>query len=122
MANTTGRKYGGRKTGTPNKDTSKLRERIELLLEDNWDKVLEDIEGLNPKERIDIYTRLLEYALPKLSRVEAKIDSDELQGQLQDLSSLTDEELEILSKISEKIESKNFHPVTIFELPDNGRN
>ncbi len=70
MANTTGKKYGGRTKGTPNKDTKQLRLRIESLLKDNWNDVLNDLDSLKPKDRIDAYLRLLEYSLPKLNRTE----------------------------------------------------
>lgn len=75
MANTTGRKYGGRKKGTPNKEVKKLRERIDSLLDDNWEQILVDIKELSQKERIDTYTRLLEYSIPKLSRAENTNDN-----------------------------------------------
>ena len=68
--NNTGKKYGGRIKGTPNKDTKQLRLRIENLLEENWDGVLIDLQSLKPKDRIDAYLRLLEYSLPKLNRTE----------------------------------------------------
>lgn len=122
MANTTGQKFGGRKKGTPNKDTAQLRERIENLLEDNWDEILEDMKQLSPKDRIDTYTKLLEYALPKLSRMEASIENDMLNEGFPDLTSLTTDELLTMRNLTAKMESKNFHPVTIFEIPDNGRN
>lgn len=70
MANTTGKKFGGRKKGTPNKDTKKLRERIDKLLEENWDEVLKDLQELNHKERVEVYLKFLEYSLPKLSRAD----------------------------------------------------
>lgn len=72
MANTTGRKFGGRTKGTPNKDTKALRSCIEALLESQWDQVLKDINNLTSKERIDTVIRLLEYALPKLNRTELR--------------------------------------------------
>ena len=72
MANTTGKKFGGRKKGTPNKDTKALRERIEALLDDQWDQLLEDVKVLKPKDRINMVIRLLEYALPKLHRTEIR--------------------------------------------------
>lgn len=70
MANNTGKKFGGRKKGTPNKETKELRERISALLESEWETILRDLKTLTPKERIDTYTKLLEYSLPKLSRAE----------------------------------------------------
>ncbi|MEL6305774.1 MAG: hypothetical protein AAFO07_32155 [Bacteroidota bacterium] len=70
MANTTGMKFGGRKKGTPNKNTSALRDRVESLINDNWEDVLKDIKELTGKERVDIIVRLLEYSLPKLQRTQ----------------------------------------------------
>lgn len=70
MANTTGKKFGGRKKGTPNKDIKILRERINNLLDNHFGELEEDFKSLTPKERIDAYIKLLEYAVPKLSRTE----------------------------------------------------
>ena len=72
MANTTGKKFGGRTKGTPNKDTKALRERIESLLDERWDGFLEDLDRLSEKERVDTIVRLMEYALPKLNRTEVQ--------------------------------------------------
>lgn len=70
MANTTGKKYGGRRKGTPNKKTEELRARVETLIDDNWKKLQVDIQELTSKERVDTIVKLLEYSLPKLSRTE----------------------------------------------------
>lgn len=78
MANTTGKKFGGRKKGTPNKDTKQLREKIEMLLSDQWHQIQKDIQDLKPKDRIDTYIKLLEYSLPKLNR---QYINPELDGQ-----------------------------------------
>lgn len=68
MANTTGKKFGGRKKGTPNKDTKQLRDKIDMLLNEQWPQIKEDLKDLKPKDRIDTYIKLLEYSLPKLNR------------------------------------------------------
>ncbi|MDF0706609.1 hypothetical protein [Flagellimonas okinawensis] len=70
MANTTGKKFGGRRKGTPNKKTEALRARVENLIDDNWDKIQNDLKELSGKERVDTIVKLLEYSLPKLSRTE----------------------------------------------------
>lgn len=70
MANTTGKKFGGRRKGTPNKKTEALRARVETLIDDNWEKLQDDLKELTSKERVDTIVRLLEYSLPKLSRTE----------------------------------------------------
>lgn len=58
--------------GTPNKDTRMLREKVNQLLDDQWENVAADLKKLSAKERLDIYVRLLEYGLPKLSRTEVR--------------------------------------------------
>lgn len=70
MANNTGKKWGGRRKGTPNSDTKDLRERVRALLDDKWDKVLEDMDKLSSKDRMDSIIKLLDFALPRLSRQE----------------------------------------------------
>lgn len=70
MANTTGKKYGGRTKGTPNRNTALLRDKVNQLLEDRWEQVLEDISTLTPKDRVETFIKLMEYALPKLNRTE----------------------------------------------------
>jgi hypothetical protein len=66
------RENAGRPKGSTNKNLKTLRTRIESLLDEQWDNLLNDFEGLAPKERIDAIIKLLEYALPKLNRTEIK--------------------------------------------------
>lgn len=66
------RPNAGRPKGVPNKDIKLLRNRIDTLLNEQWDNLLNDFEGLAPKERIDAIIKLLEYALPKLNRTEIR--------------------------------------------------
>lgn len=96
MANTTGKKFGGRKKGTPNKDVKQLRQKVDSLLSDQWGQILQDFQELTPKERIDTYTKLLEYSLPKLNRTEFKdvtsieeilsLTPDERQSRIKELT------------------------------------
>lgn len=67
-------KFGGRKKGTPNKDTKELREKISDLIDNNFENIQSDIDQLEPKERLDFLTKLFEYSLPKLSRTEINAD------------------------------------------------
>lgn len=74
------KKTGGRKAGTPNKVTTDLRIRIADLIDVHFDKLIEDIEQLEPKERIDAMIKLFEYSLPKLQRVE--VDAGNISQQI----------------------------------------
>lgn len=75
MANTTGKKFGGREKGTPNKVTQEHRELINTLIESPED-LEKDLKELSPKDRLDAIIKLLEYTTPKQSRVDTVISAD----------------------------------------------
>lgn len=60
----------GRPAGTPNKITAGLREKIHSILSDNIDRVQDDLNELDPKDRLQILEKLLSYALPKLQSMD----------------------------------------------------
>ncbi|WP_051638138.1 hypothetical protein [Maribacter sp. Hel_I_7] len=64
------RENAGRPKGTPNKKTEALRANVNMLIDDNWDSIQEDIKSLSSKDRVDTIIKLLEYSLPKLNRTE----------------------------------------------------
>ncbi len=67
------KKTGGRKAGTPNKITSNLRGFIEVFLANNLEEVCNEFSKLEPKEKINAYLKLLEFAIPKLTRMQSEI-------------------------------------------------
>ncbi len=74
-------KFGGRKKGTPNKDTKELREKISDLIDNNFKNIQSDIDNLESKERLDFLVKLFEYSLPKLNRTEIKTDTGNIYDQ-----------------------------------------
>lgn len=64
----TGRKTGGRKKGTPNKATSLGKTVISQLLADYSDSGLmtADFKALDPKDRLAIAEKLMQYVIPKM--------------------------------------------------------
>jgi hypothetical protein len=66
----TGIKTGGRAKGTLNKNTSELRERFTLLIENNFDKLQTDIDLLEPKDRIKVILELAKFVVPTLKATE----------------------------------------------------
>jgi hypothetical protein len=76
----------GRPKGSQNRATGQLRTFITDFLEQRFEQVVNDFEQLEPKDRIKIYTDLLQYGLPKLQSVSTGIDlenmSDEQLDQL----------------------------------------
>ena len=66
MANNTGKKYGGREAGTPNKVTTEVKEIISQIIKTestNISQYMADIE--KPETKLKILIGLLPYVLPK---------------------------------------------------------
>ena len=65
MANTTGKKFGGRQKGTPNRLTKELRAVLKDLIHEELETLQERMDHLDPKERLEVLVKLLPYVLPK---------------------------------------------------------
>jgi hypothetical protein len=77
-------KTGGRQKGTPNKIKSELKDSINKIVQANIETLQQDMEDLEPKDRISLLLKFVEYVIPK--ERETKID----------FSSLTDTEIDDL--------------------------
>jgi len=71
-------KTGGRVAGTPNKITSDLKTWVGNLIEKNRLQVEKDLKSIDPKDRLIILERLMQYTLPKQQSisVEAQIHAE----------------------------------------------
>ena len=71
-------KSGGRKAGTPNKSTQDMRAWIDVLLNDSRDLMISDLGKLEPKDRLMILEKLMQYTIPKQQSisVEAQIQAE----------------------------------------------
>jgi hypothetical protein len=67
-----GKKTGGRMAGTPNRLTSDLKSRIAALVDQQFDTIVSDLNQLEPKERLTIYLKFVEYVLPKQREVKGE--------------------------------------------------
>jgi hypothetical protein len=65
MANNTGKKYGGREAGTPNKLTAEVKEIVSAIALKEIKKLPKILEGLEPYQRAQLTIKLLQYILPK---------------------------------------------------------
>lgn len=75
MAFPKGAQSKGGRTGKrgPSAETVALRQRVEQLLDENWDQIKKDLTELSAKERVDAYIRLLDFALPRLQRIDSSV-------------------------------------------------
>jgi hypothetical protein len=78
----------GRPKGAVNKSTSLMKDRIQSLFDDNFEKIQEDLESLEAKDRLKFMTDLMPYLMPKLQSTS--------YSQSIDLDGMTDQELDIL--------------------------
>jgi hypothetical protein len=89
-------KTGGRTKGTPNRTTKELKELIHNIVEVQLDTIEEDLKDLEPKDRLNILLKLVEYVLPK--QREQKID----------FSNLSDAEIdELINRITDETKRQN---------------
>ncbi|OQY92507.1 MAG: hypothetical protein B6D37_14540 [Sphingobacteriales bacterium UTBCD1] len=70
MANTTGKKFGGRAKGTPNKLTTVQRQYIQSVLDMQTDRFKTELSNLTGSEYVKAILYLMEFVIPKLSRTE----------------------------------------------------
>jgi len=67
----------GRPKGSVNKSSNEIRETFQLLLENNIEKIQEDLNELAPKDRIKLLLDLSNFIIPKMKSVDLKADKAE---------------------------------------------
>lgn len=75
-------RLGGRAAGTPNKVNAQVKEWIGELLENNKQQIEEDLQAMEPTERVKALFGLLGYVVPKQSAIsvddQTKIETEAL--------------------------------------------
>ena len=74
----------GRPLGSPNKITADLRLKINAIVDKQIDSIEQDLQSLEPMQRLQIVEKLLSYCVPKLQAQSFDID----------LNTLSDEQLD----------------------------
>lgn len=84
----------GRPKGSPNKVTINMRSWLAELIDDNRAQIVNDLAALEPKDRLTILEKLLQYTLPKIQSIEQDIT-------MADLSALTEAQIDnIVARIT----------------------
>lgn len=68
----------GRPKGSPNKITATAREWISGLIDKNRKQIERDLKRLEPKDRLQMLEKLMQYVIPKRQAVSTKIDFNEM--------------------------------------------
>ena len=74
MANTAGKKFGGREKGTPNKLTKELRSALKDVLYDEIERLPHRLDALETKDRLELLVKLMPYVFPKVQSVSQSLD------------------------------------------------
>lgn len=74
-------RLGGRAKGTPNRVTATAKEWLTALIDKNRRQIERDLKQLEPKERLHILEKLMQYVIPKQQAVSATIDFESLSDE-----------------------------------------
>ncbi len=67
-----GNKWGSlsKRTGTPNKATQEIREKIDYIVQEHISTISDDLNKLDPKDRINFILQFLSFVVPKMKTIE----------------------------------------------------
>ncbi len=85
--NTTGKKYGGRTKGTPNKLSNEIKERLATILNEAMDSI--DVKTLTVSERFKLIQIGVQYVIPRLKQVENIEEEEPRKFEIEIIDSLS---------------------------------
>ena len=94
-------KTGGRQRGTPNRVTTDLKEWVSCILDNGRKQFEQDLKELEPRERVRIYTGLMNFVLPKQQAMNVEAQTEAEYKALEKLLEQCPDEL--VDKITEKV-------------------
>lgn len=68
----------GRPKGTPNKITTDMRGWLTAIIDKNRKQMEKDLKLLDPKDRLQMLEKMMQYVIPKQQAVSADIDIGQL--------------------------------------------
>ncbi|MDG1822830.1 MAG: hypothetical protein P8H25_05605 [Flavobacteriaceae bacterium] len=71
--NNTGKKYGGRRAGTPNKITTEVKGKLQVLIDKTVDELT--TANLSVSHKLKLLELALNYTLPKLAHTYKEVDN-----------------------------------------------
>lgn len=63
----------GRPKGAKNRTTEDIRQKFQMLLDNNLDSIQADLNKLKPDKRLDVLLNLANYIIPKLKATEMEV-------------------------------------------------
>lgn len=69
MGNTTGKKFGGRRSGVPNKTTQQSKAIVQKVINNELDNLEVLLSKLSAKDRVNALIKLLPFVIPKQQEI-----------------------------------------------------
>lgn len=63
----------GRPKGSPNKITTQMKETMHQIFLNNTDRIQEDLDALEPKDRLNFISKLFPYFMPALTATKSEV-------------------------------------------------
>ena len=79
MANTTGKKFGGRRSGVPNKTTQQSKAIVQKVINNELDNLEVLLSKLSAKDRVNALIKLLPFVIPKQQEISIEAPVHQLQ-------------------------------------------
>ena len=120
-------KTGGRKKGTPNRISGTVKEWIASIIDTNRNKFEEDLELLEPGDRVRVISNLLQYVTPKMQSVSPGEMLDAEYRKLEELlesapDEVVDKIVERINKLKGRTQSgQNSIPVELWLAAEDGK-
>lgn len=70
-------RIGGRDKGTPNKVTKNLRSWLAEVIDENRGQIIRDLATLEPRERLQILEKFMQYVTPKPQPTRISLDTED---------------------------------------------
>lgn len=88
--NNTGKKYGGRVAGTPNKISSQVKEKLQVLIDKTVDELT--TANLTISHKLKLLELALNYTLPKLAHTYKEVDNKQKTFRVEYVPSLEEKD------------------------------
>ena len=79
MGNTTGKKFGGRRSGVPNKTTQQSKDIVQKVINNELDNLEVLLSKLSAKDRVNALIKLLPFVIPKQQEISIEAPVHQLQ-------------------------------------------
>ena len=79
MGNTTGKKFGGRRSGVPNKTTQQSKAIVQKVINNELDNLEVLLSKLSAKDRVNALIKLLPFVIPKQQEISIEAPVHQLQ-------------------------------------------